>query len=86
MFYIDTHAHLYREYYPEDLREVIQRAVDAKVERVLLACVDVNTPPMIAEAVEMFPDNVFGLVGLRRRCAVAGKHRQCHQQDKHNGK
>jgi TatD DNase family protein len=64
MFYIDTHAHLYREYYPEDLREVIQRAVDAKVERVLLACVDVNTPPMIAEAVEMFPDNVFGLVGL----------------------
>jgi len=63
-YYIDTHAHLYREYYPEDLREVIQRAVDAKVERVLLACVDVNTPPMIAEAVEMFPDNVFGLVGL----------------------
>lgn len=64
MYYIDTHAHLYREYYPEDLRGVIQRSIDAKVERVLLACVDVNTPPMIAEAVEMFPENIFGLIGL----------------------
>ena len=63
-YYIDTHAHLYREYYPEDLREVIQRAVDARVERVLLACVDENTPPMIADAVEMFPDNIYGLIGL----------------------
>ena len=64
MYYIDTHAHLYREYYPEDLRGVIQRSIDAKVERVLLACVDVNTPPMIAEAVKMFPENIYGLIGL----------------------
>lgn len=63
-FFVDTHAHLYREYYPEDLRAVIQRAVDARVERVLLACVDGQTPPMIAEAVEMFPENIFGLIGL----------------------
>lgn len=63
-FYIDTHAHLYREYYPEDLREVIQRAIDVRVERVLLACVDALTPPMIAEAVEMFPENIYGLIGL----------------------
>lgn len=63
-YYVDTHAHLYREYYPEDLREVIQRAIDAHVERVLLACVDALTPPMIAEAVEMFPENIFGLIGL----------------------
>ena len=51
-YYIDTHAHLYREYYPEDLQGVIQRAVDARVEKVLLACVDALTPPMIAEAVK----------------------------------
>lgn len=63
-YYVDTHAHLYREYYPEDLREVIQRAIDAHVERVLLACVDALTPPMIAEAVDMFPENIFGLIGL----------------------
>ena len=63
-YYVDTHAHLYREYYPEDLREVIQRAIDAHVERVLLACVDALTPAMIAEAVEMFPENIFGLIGL----------------------
>jgi len=64
MYYIDTHAHLYREYYPENFREVIQRAVDAHVEKVLLACVNAQTPPMIAEAVELFPNNIFGLVGL----------------------
>lgn len=55
---------MYREYYPEDLREVIQRSVDAHVERVILAGVDALTPPLIAEAVEMFPENIFGLVGL----------------------
>ena len=63
-YYIDTHAHLYREYYPDDLQGVIQRAIDARVEKVLLACVDAQTPPMIAEAVEMFPENIFGLIGL----------------------
>ena len=63
-YYIDTHAHLYREYYPDNLQGVIQRAIDARVERVLLACVDAQTPPMIAEAVEMFPENIFGLIGL----------------------
>lgn len=63
-YYVDTHAHLYREYYPSDLESVIKRAIDANVKKVILASVDGLTPPMISEAVEMFPDNIYGLVGL----------------------
>lgn len=63
-YYIDTHSHLYREYYPSDLEDVIQRAVDANVKKIILAGVDSLTPPLIYEAVELFPENVFGLIGL----------------------
>jgi len=84
-YYIDTHAHLYREYYPEDLRGVIQRSIDAKVERVLLACVDVNTPPMIAEAVEMFPENIFGLIGLHPSDVKEDYEAQLVELEKHIG-
>ena len=85
MYYIDTHAHLYREYYPEDLQGVIQRSIDAKVERVLLACVDVNTPPMIAEAVEMFPENIFGLIGLHPSDVKEDYEAQLAELEKHIG-
>ena len=63
-FFVDTHSHLYREYYPENLEEVISRAIKAKVEKIILAGVDGLTPPLIAEAVDLFPENVYGLVGL----------------------
>ncbi|MBQ6156028.1 MAG: TatD family hydrolase [Bacteroidales bacterium] len=84
-YYIDTHAHLYRKYYPEDLQGVIQRAVDARVERVLLACVDENTPPMIAEAVEMFPENIFGLIGLHPSDVKEDYETQLAELEKHIG-
>ncbi len=63
-YYIDTHSHLYREYYPNDLENVIQRSIDAHVEKIILAGVDAVTPKLIAEAVELFPENIYGLIGL----------------------
>lgn len=64
MPFVDTHTHLYREYYPEDFEAVVQRAIDAGVTRMILAGVDSKTPAQMQEAVELFPDNMFTLVGL----------------------
>ncbi len=64
MRFVDTHAHLYREYYPDNLEEVVQRAVAMGVDRVILACVDSQTPAQIGEAVNCFPDYLYALIGL----------------------
>lgn len=64
MTFIDTHTHLYREYYPENFEEVVQRAIDADVTQMILGCVNSETPAQINDAVSIFPDNMFALVGL----------------------
>ena len=64
MTFVDTHTHLYRESYPDNLENVVQRAIDAGVGKMILACVDRNTPAYINEVVSLFPQNVFALVGF----------------------
>ena len=63
-YYIDSHAHLYREYYPNDFQEVIQRAIENHVEKVILPCVSAESVPDIYEAVQQFPNHLFPLIGL----------------------
>ena len=63
-YYIDSHAHLYREYYPNDFQEVIQRAIAHRVEKVILPCVSAESLPDIFEAVQQFPNHLFPLIGL----------------------
>ena len=63
-YFIDSHAHLYREYYPDDFQEVIQRAVGLRVEKIILPCVSAASVPDIFEAVQQFPNNLFPLIGL----------------------
>lgn len=64
MFFVDTHTHLYREYYQTDFEQVVQRALEANVQKMLLPCVNSQTPEQINEAVALFPDNMFALMGL----------------------
>ena len=63
-YFIDSHAHLYREYYPDDFQEVIQRAITQHVEKVILPCVSAESLPDIFEVANQFPKNLFPLVGL----------------------
>ena len=63
-YYIDSHAHLYREYYPDDFHEVIQRAIGYRVEKVILPCVSAESLPDIFEVTHQFPKNLFPLIGL----------------------
>ena len=36
MNYVDTHTHIYKEYYPENFDEVVARAVQAGVTQMVL--------------------------------------------------
>ena len=64
MNYIDTHAHLYQEYYPEGFEETVQRAIEANVKQVILPCVSAANVAEIFAACNIFPDNLFPLIGL----------------------
>lgn len=64
MNFIDTHAHLYREYYPENLEEVVQRAVNQNVTQILLPCVTSSNVQEIYAAAAQFPNHLFPMIGL----------------------
>lgn len=64
MNFIDTHTHLYDEYYPGTYRAVIQRAIDANVTQMIMPSVNSKTPAEIAEVRALFPNNIYELVGL----------------------
>ncbi len=64
MTFIDSHGHLYKEYYEDDLDQVILRAIQADVTKVVLPSVTSQSLADIFSAVEQYPDNLFPLVGL----------------------
>jgi len=64
MNFIDTHTHLYDEYFPGAYREVIQRAIDANVTQMIMPSVNSKTPAEIAEVRALYPDNIYELIGL----------------------
>ena len=63
MEFIDSHGHLYKEYY-EDLNEAVARAIDADVTKVVLPCVTSQSLTDIFDAVDQYPQHLFPLVGL----------------------
>lgn len=60
----DTHTHLYLEDFNGESEDVVRRAIEAGVERMIFPNVDLNTiAPMKALAAK-FPDNTFMAMGL----------------------
>ncbi len=62
--FIDTHAHLCEEYYPDNLDQVVQRAIEAKVDPIILPGVNAAGIPEILEITNRFKGHVYPLVGL----------------------
>ncbi len=64
MYYIDTHTHLYAEEFSEDIGNVILRASEKKVNKLLLPDIDSSSRPKMLELKKRFPDNCFPMIGL----------------------
>ncbi|MFS0690773.1 TatD family hydrolase [Sporosarcina sp. 179-K 8C2 HS] len=60
--YIDTHVHLNAEQYEEDVKEVIQRAIDAGVERMVVVGFDRVTIEKAMELAEQY-SFIYAVVG-----------------------
>ncbi|WP_342442130.1 TatD family hydrolase [Lysinibacillus sp. FSL K6-0075] len=73
--YIDTHVHLNADRYEEDLQEVIDRALEAKVERMVVIGFDRKTIERTMQLIEQY-DFVYGVIGWHPVDAI-----DCTQQD-----
>jgi TatD DNase family protein len=69
MDFIDTHAHLYAEEFDSDRVGMLQRCIDAGVNKVLLPNIDSESIPGLMDLVGAFPDNCYAMMGLHP-CSV----------------
>lgn len=61
---IDTHSHLFLEEFDADREEVMQRAKEAGVEKILLPNIDVTTIDALLQCCVTYPDICFPMMGL----------------------
>lgn len=61
---IDTHAHLDGEEFADDLHEVIQRAKDAKVEKILIPNINLQGLRHLNEVCDTYKDYLLPMIGL----------------------
>ena len=62
--FIDTHAHIIKEYYPDTLDQVVHRAIDAHVDPIILPGVNAASIPELLELTDRFKGHIFPLIGL----------------------
>jgi len=60
----DTHTHLYSEAFDEDREAMIQRALDAGVNRFFIPAIDSTYAERMFSLEKAFPENVFLMTGL----------------------
>ena len=61
---IDTHSHIYDPDFDSDRVEVVNRAIEAGVEKVLLANVDTSTIEQMLQCHSQYPDFTSMAMGL----------------------
>jgi len=67
--YIDTHAHLYSEQFNEDIDVVINNAINAKVLKIYLPNIDLQSIEGMNLLQRTYPDHCFPMMGLHP-CSV----------------
>ena len=61
---IDTHSHIYEPEFDDDRTEVVERAVAAGVDRMLLPAIDTHSHQRMLDLVRAYPENCFAMMGL----------------------
>ncbi|WP_067037833.1 TatD family hydrolase [Allomuricauda sp. CP2A] len=64
MIITDTHTHLYSEAFEQDQKEMMQRALDAGVERFFVPAIDSTYTQSMLDLEANYPENVFLMMGL----------------------
>ncbi len=61
---IDTHSHIYDEAFSEDISEVVERAKENGVQKILLPNIDADSIPKMHQLVMAYPDYCVPMMGL----------------------
>lgn len=61
---IDTHAHLYSDEYKDDLRQVVQQAIQNNVRKVILPNIDISSIEPLKKIVKDYPDFFIPMMGF----------------------
>ncbi|HRI46228.1 MAG TPA: YchF/TatD family DNA exonuclease [Ignavibacteriaceae bacterium] len=61
--FIDTHAHLFYPNFNGDLADVIQKATDANVSKIIVPATDLSSCTQVVELTKKFPQ-IYGTVGI----------------------
>jgi len=64
MYFIDTHTHLFLEEFDQDRKETIQKAIYAKVTKMILPNVDSQKSEILIQMAKDNAENIFPLMGL----------------------
>jgi TatD DNase family protein len=64
MFLIDTHTHLYLEQFDSDRHEMVERAIQQGVKKMLLPNIDSGSIDGMLELCQAFPENCLPMMGL----------------------
>jgi TatD DNase family protein len=64
MQFIDTHAHLYLKHFNNDREETVKSAIHKNVDKIVLPNIDSGTVRSMNQLSELFPSNIFPLIGL----------------------
>ncbi len=71
MMYIDTHAHLYHKQFDQDRAAMVERALEAGVERLYLPNIDGESIEAMHDMSEQFPGTCRMMMGLHPCSVVA---------------
>ncbi|MFN4299244.1 MAG: TatD family hydrolase [Thermaurantimonas sp.] len=80
---VDTHTHIYLEDFDADFDQILQRAIDAGVERMLLPNIEISTWPALQKAVERYPSHLFPMIGLHPSSVKEDFRKQLTQLNKY---
>jgi TatD DNase family protein len=64
MHFVDTHTHLFSPSFDEDRTAIVQRAIKAGVETLLLPNIDIESIEPMYQLCAQFPHNCFPMMGL----------------------
>ena len=81
--FIDSHTHLYSDSFEEDRDEMIRRALDSGVQKMLLPNIDVSSIDGMLDLEKKYPDNCFPMMGLHPTSVNEDWEEQLRVVEKH---
>jgi TatD DNase family protein len=62
--FVDTHSHIYSKEYNGEIDDIIKRAIEQGVSKIILPNIDSSSIKMMLDLSDRYPENCFPLIGI----------------------